>query len=176
MADEKKPITQTSMPAQPPTVSLPAMTDRALLEDLTRVVKTGFADVRIMRGDLDLLVGDVSSLKVDVRDLQRWKLDTDERQNKHSGGLTRVSTNDEKQDATIGLIKATVDEHTATLASVKANQEAAALERAKTAALTETIASAVSGFWKSHPALGQGLATLIGAAITFAIVWLQRHS
>lgn len=37
--------TKESMPAQPKTVELPAVTDRALLEDLTRTVKAGFANV-----------------------------------------------------------------------------------------------------------------------------------
>ena len=174
-ADEMKVTTQTSMPAQPVTISLPAMTDRALLEDLTRVVKTGFADVRVMRGDLDLLVGDVGSLKVDVRDLQRWKLDSDDRHTRHSGGLVRVSTSDAGQDAAIGLIKATVEETAAEVAALKSGQEKAAEERARTAALTVGISEALSGFWTRNPALEKALVGLLLILAAVAGAYLQAR-
>jgi hypothetical protein len=96
--------TKPSMPAQPTTKAIPAMTDRALLEDIVIRTKDTQGEIRSVRGDLDLLIGDVSSLKVDVRELQRWKIHSDERQEKHSGGVRGLSENDAGHDAAIAHI------------------------------------------------------------------------
>jgi hypothetical protein len=93
-SDDDKP----PMRPQPKTIELPAMTDRALLEDLTKVVKSGFGEVRLLRADVDLLVGDLASLKVDVRELQKWKIGSEERLEKHSGGTRQLSQSDAQQD------------------------------------------------------------------------------
>ncbi len=125
MSDDQKP----PMPPQPPTVQIPAMTDRALLEDVLRQSRETNANVKIMRGDLDLVTGDVKSLKSDVRELQRFKVDIEERQTKHSGGVRQLSEVDAEVKAAQGAMLATQIDHSAQLEAQTAilNEHTAAI-------------------------------------------------
>lgn len=161
------------MPPQPPTLQLPAMTDRALLEDLTRVVKAGFAEVRVMRGDVDLLVGDLASLKVDVRELQKWKIGSEERQEKHSGGLQQTSNVNLKQDAAIAMVVTNMGKVEERLEAVETNQKNAAEERAETAKLVREIWTDGKTFFQKHPALSAALVA-VGTGLAGALAtWLH---
>lgn len=115
MSDEPKKPTQPSMPVQAPTRQIPAMTDRAMLEDLYRLTSGMAKDVKQVRVDQDLLIGTVDALKVDVRDLQRWKIDTEDRQSKHSGGVRQLSATDAKHEAAQSALLATQIDHSAQL-------------------------------------------------------------
>ena len=172
MTDPKKPITQPSMAASKPTVTLPQMTDRAMLEDLYRITKGTAESVRTLtdytrtiRGELDLLIGDVGSL-------QQWKIDTEERTRKHSGGIARISTSDETQNTVLSnlLVKvAETDDRVAKLATTTAAIEI------KTDAQTRTlgtISDAVSGFAREHPIVVTSICTLIVSACTYVTQWL----
>lgn len=135
---------------QPKTIELPAMTDRALLEDLTRVVKSGFSEVRLLRADVDLLVGDLASLKVDVRELQKWKIGSEERQEKHSGGLQQNSSVNLKQDAAIANAITRLERVETAVSSIetKTDRQTVILERLNEVAanpMVRRVAYAVGG-------------------------------
>lgn len=177
MADEPPkgpatPSTMTSMPAQPATTKLQAQTDRVLLEDLYRLTKSSADDIRIIRADQDLLMGNVESLKVDVRELQRWKLDSEDRQSKHSGGFRQLSDSDHKQDAAIASIVTKVtgleksqEAQTTEIAATKALVLAG---NADTADLKKELVDGVKSFWKRHPKLETAFVGLLLAVFALA--------
>ncbi len=83
-------------PEQPKTVSLPSMTDRALLEDLRSVMKDGFS---AQRRDFDLLGGQFESLTEDVRGLQSWRVRTEDRFARNSMRVAESSEHDIEREA-----------------------------------------------------------------------------
>lgn len=161
---------EDEMPKQPKTIELPAMTDRALLEDLTRVVKAGFAEVRVMRMDVDLLVGDLASLKVDVRELQKWKIASEERSDKHSGGLQQSSSVNLKQDEAIATI---IEEVAAVKSDVGDVRAGIVTIQSAVAENTLFTKQAIAGFFKTP--LGVTLLSLAMAAAGYATNWLSSH-
>lgn len=92
--------TKESMPAQPATKQLPAMTDRALLEDLARIVKEGFQKVDNSIFDLGERV-----VRVEVR-----QKDLEERMARNSQRVGSESQVNAKQDAAIAQILTTVED------------------------------------------------------------------
>lgn len=170
--------TKQSMPAQPPTVELPAMSDRAMLEDLYRIARGTAEQVRIIRTDQDLLMGNVESLKVDVRELQRWKLDTEERAAKHSGGVRQLSETDAKHDAAIGQLVVDVGAlkkgQEATAADVATIKTEMAKNNADTLAIRKEVVDGVKSFWKRHPKLETALVGLILAVIGVAYATITK--
>lgn len=92
--------TKESMPAQPATKQLPAMTDRALLEDLARTVKEGFQKVDNSIFDLGERV-----VRVEVR-----QKDLEERMARNSQRVGSESQVNAKQDAAIAQILTTVED------------------------------------------------------------------
>jgi hypothetical protein len=111
VSDEQKP----PQPPEKPTQKLEAMTDRKLLEDLFRLTKEQDKKIDTIVVNQDLLVGTVDSLKVDVRHLQQWKLDSEERQSTHSGGIRNLSSTDSKHEAAQSAMLATQIDHSAQL-------------------------------------------------------------
>jgi len=114
MADEKKTETKPSMPAQPQTTQLPKV---VVPEGSLNAI---LSEVRAMRAETTERLANIdTSIEVLHADKQQSnlrlakievRLDTiEDRTTRHSGGLTRVSTNDAGQDAAIASIKATVD-------------------------------------------------------------------
>lgn len=117
MSDPKPPShTKPSMPAQPKTTQLPAMTDRALLEDLTRVVKEGFAasaaNDTLITQEVRRAQSDIRGLRHDVVELQDWRQQVQgvvmPRLDTHSIKVQRISEHDADQDGKIAdaLMKA----------------------------------------------------------------------
>lgn len=96
------------MPEQPKTKEIPAVTDRALLEDLTRSVKEGFTE---LRADIQLVSTDVSIVKDRVRVVEERvrTIEDDRRNDSMPAKVVRVTDNDAKQDAAIALIVTKVD-------------------------------------------------------------------
>ncbi len=92
MADERP---------QPPTTKIEAVTDRKMLEELTRAVKEGFANLQT---DIQLVATDLSVVKERVRIIERRQDESDERGKKHSGGLARGSDVDARHDAAISTL------------------------------------------------------------------------
>lgn len=101
MSDEKPP-----MPPQPTTKQLPAMTDRALLEDLRSLVKDGFAR---QEANHDLLAVEVKRAQSDIRglsakvgSLEDWRQQVTgaviPRLDTHSIKVQRISDHDLEQD------------------------------------------------------------------------------
>jgi hypothetical protein len=99
---ETKPSLSAVRPEEKPTVEMDAAPKWAI--SLTERVNSGFAEMRVMRHDIDLLVGGISSLKIDVRDLQRWKLASEERQEQHSVRVGRESDHNLQQDSAISKL------------------------------------------------------------------------
>lgn len=153
--------TPKSMPAQPATKQLPAMTDRALLEDLSRVVRTGIAE---LRADIQLVSSDLSVVKDRVVILEKFKLESEERQTRYSGGARQLSESDSKQDAAIASI--IVEQGKAR----ERDEATQALVRENTALTVEFKRRALSV--TKHPAV----IGLMLAAIAYATHWLAVHT
>jgi len=115
MSDETKPD-RPPMPPQPPTTRLPAMTDRALLEDLHRVTRGMATEVQKVSQAQNTLEEKVDGLVIDVADIQRWRKETEYRQNKHSGGVKQLSETDRSHAATQAAILTTQVDHAGQLA------------------------------------------------------------
>src|SRR5262245_32932738 len=91
-------------PPQPPTVKLPAMTDRALLEDLARTMRGVANEVTELRAE----VGEGAS---QIRSMDRRLSRVEEKVDEFDGRLIRnssraqaTSSNDLKQDAAISQV------------------------------------------------------------------------
>lgn len=145
MADEPK--------KQPTTVQMSAPPDWAIA--LSEKVETGFRGVR---ADIHLLDNSVGAVKERIIVLETWKKETEERTQKHSGGLARASQVDAEHDAAIAEIKQKVDE----LAS-RPDSTAVILGAVKDAAKTPT----------GQKVLG-ALVTLLLLAMGYATVQLEQ--
>lgn len=159
--------TKESMPAQPKTQELPAMTDRALLEDLSRVVRDGFAE---MRGNITLLVeeGKATNTRLGILEHRVSTIEEARRIDSMPAKVGKVSENDAKQDAAIAQIITDVDGVKKDVARVEDKLDA-------NSATTEAIKKSVSGFLKEHPSIVASIVTLITTAIGTATFWLASH-
>lgn len=99
MPDEDKP----PMPPQPTTKQLPAMTDRALLEDLAR-------EMRGARADIGLVSNDLGIVKDRLVIVENWKGEQDARASKLSGGVRGLSQSEAGQNMQIASLSVKVDE------------------------------------------------------------------
>lgn len=169
MSDEKKPfpppIPRTdSPPPQPPTTRLPAQTDRALLEDLTRVVKAGFAETR------EALVTQADSLaefNQRLGSIESWKEEVDDRL-KSTSLRSRVTSDENlKQDSAIAHI---ITEVGATKAIAQDALDKAVTTQdmlAANTAMTAEMKAHVIGFFKSPKVIFVGKVAW-GAAMAYA--------
>lgn len=96
MADESR--------KQPTTVQMQAPPDWAVA--LAEKVESGFRGVR---ADIHLLDNSVGAVKERLIVLEKWKTETEERTQKHSGGLARASEVDAAHDAAIASLHEKVD-------------------------------------------------------------------
>lgn len=87
-------MSDEEIPKQPTTVSLPAMTDRALLEEVVR-------EMRGVRADIGLVSNDLGILKDRVGIIETWRTDQETRATKTSGGIRSLSQVNAQQDALI---------------------------------------------------------------------------
>lgn len=135
------------------------MTDRALLEDLRAVVKSGFAEMRI---DIQLVSTDVQVIKDRVVILEKWKLENEERVSRHSGGTKQLSQDNLKQDAAIAMLHTKTDQQSVEIAETKSlveknNAMTARIEKAATDVLSSPRVKALS--WALWLALAGWLAS-----------------
>lgn len=133
--DEKPP-----MPPQPTTKQLPAMTDRALLEDLRSVVKEGFSRV-----DGHLLEFGERLVRVEIR-----QKDLEDRVARHSGGTRQLSETDAKHDAAIANAITRLERVETAVQSIEAktDRQTAILEKLESVAanpMVRRVAYAVGG-------------------------------
>lgn len=162
--------TKPAMPAQPATIQLPAMTTEAMIADIYKMSKGTAEDVKIIRADQDLLMGTVDSLKVDVRDLQRWKIDTEDRQSKHSGGVRQLSTNDAKQDAELANERAAREALALDVTAIKTDLKTNTKATVDTKAV---VVAAATSFMKRNPRLEYAIVGFILAVLSTGISLLS---
>jgi hypothetical protein len=168
-------------PEHHPTKQLPAMTDRALPEDLTRVVKQGFSSLErrldLVEGNVDITGSTVRELSGRITRMEDWRVAVDERVSKHSGGTRQLSQNDAAQDRAIAETLIKTREQTETLedhgVKLKELKTAVVTVQAAVAENTFLTRKAVAGFFKTP--LGQSLLVLVASAIGFATNWLTSH-
>jgi hypothetical protein len=173
MNDEKppNPATKPSMPKQPETTKLPAMTDRALLEDLARVVKDGFreqsvrADAQDERLDkierqVDIAVQDGRENNKRITTLEVRFEEKDRRDDTRSVRVRQESDVNLKQDAAIANV-------ITRLGTVEENQTKAAEERASTAAMVKEVRDTVVGVATNKKVVFIGK-VLFGIAVAYS--------
>lgn len=105
MAEDKR----VDPPEQPKTKELPAMTERALLEDLRGVVKEGF---RLTNANLEVVSNDLGVVKDRVTILETERA-------RFSGGVKSLSTANAEQDAQLAQERAAREALAADVAVVK---------------------------------------------------------
>lgn len=94
------------MPPQPKTVELKQPTELELLfAGLRAEMRKGFAEVT---ADNQVTRSEITVVKDEVRALQKWRVEQDERASRNSGGTRQLSENDSKQDAVIATLVTTV--------------------------------------------------------------------
>lgn len=160
--------TKESMPAQPPTRELPAMTDRALLEDLARTVKAGFAKVDDSIFDLGERV-----VRVEIR-----QKDLEERMGRNSQRVREPSQHDLEAKAEIAQERTAREALAKKVDSIETKTDGVAQALAKnndaTDAIKKKIVDGVESFWKRHPKLETALVGLILAAVGVAYTALTH--
>jgi hypothetical protein len=158
------------------TKQIPAMTDRALLNDLYKVTKDMATEVSKVSQTQIAMDEKVDKLSLDVEGLQQWRKETEYRQSKHSGGVRQLSETDAKHDAAMGALLATqvdhstqlehqtniLHEHTVAIAANTALTTKIKTDTEAQTAILKTIAE--------HPMvkkLALGAVTLLGICITY---------
>lgn len=101
MNQPPKTETKPSMPAQPTTKAIPALTDRALLEDLARTVKEGFAR---NEANHELALVELGVLQKRIVVIERWRDENDIRLARNSGRAASLTEDNTKQDVAIAQI------------------------------------------------------------------------
>ncbi len=173
MADEKKPDTayrnltpkSVQSPVQPQTRELPAMTDRALLEDLARTVKAGFSE---MRADVQLVSSDLQVVKDRVVILEKAKIESEERQSRTSQGVRQSNEGFSKHETVIAQLSSKVD-------ALNEKQDAQTQMLATNTADTKQILlREAKGFLERNPKIGQAFVAFIIVALTSAGILVER--
>ncbi len=141
---------------QIPKVEVPGNTLTAVLQE-----------VRAMRADFDLVIGDVRGMKSDIRELQRWRGSEEERQTKHSGGIREISNVNLKQDSQLAQLTTDLAEVKHQVVINTAETLALRVETRNQTAILDRIETAGKAFF-SNPFV-RTLLTAAGAAIA---TWL----
>lgn len=97
-------------PDAKPTKQLPAMTDRALLEDLAREVRATRSEVTQSRADIQLVSNDLGILKQRVSIIEGLRTEDALRAAKLSGGVRGLSQSDAGQKLEIASLSVKVDD------------------------------------------------------------------
>ncbi len=100
-----------NMPPLPPTVSLPAMTERAILEDLSRGFREMRNEMSTMRADIGLIANDHGLLKKRVSMIDELVTEESLRVAKHSGGVRQLSESDAGQNMQIASLATQLESH-----------------------------------------------------------------
>lgn len=177
MSDEpKKPTTQPSMPAQPPTRALPAMSDRAMLEDLYRLNKQQTetlislsANVANLNHNVDLLGGQQDTIVVRLGNVEKRVLDMEDRVTRNSTRSREPSAHDLSNDQRIAeeisartALAEKVDKHTMQLDSIVTEVAAVRSETVAQTATLSVIAGAVTGVKSFIDENPKFVATVVG--------------
>lgn len=159
--------TQTSMPAQPPTTKLEALTDRKLLEMLVGSVKDTNTKIDQVNDKVDTLSMNVEILQEDGKDtkqriirIETWKDNVNERLNSNSQRARATSQVDLTHDAAIAKIVTEVD-------GLKASQADLTKTQAAQTALITAVHDSVTGFFNNKKVQFVGK-LLFGLAMTYA--------
>ncbi len=161
-------VPPSSRAPEKPTVKFQAITDRALLEDLTQVVKQMRTEIR---ADMHLISSDMSVLKDRVVIIEKWKIESDERATKHSGGARELANTDSRHDESIASIVVSVNDLTKSQAVQSTLLSNLTSAMSRNTALTDEIKTSVTSAIK-HPAF---IAMLI-AVVTFVTGWMGAHT
>jgi len=177
--DEKLPYaaTKPAMPAQPQTVSVPAMTDRAMLEDLYRLAKQTTAVNDAQTAQLDklaandaVIIHSVDILAGRVTLLERRVDEVEARGDQASIRAKQPSEHDLQTKAELAKEVVAREALAAEVATIKT--ETLAQSKALTAIAIDA-SKAVSGFVHEHPILFRSLATIATTIATAAAAWLS---
>jgi hypothetical protein len=161
--------TPVSMPAQPKTKELPAMTDRALLEDLARSVKDGFRGVNARLDSVETNLDLQGAQGVDLgKRMTALETRVGTMEGRETSSLRpRIEAESKanmEQDAAIAAI-------IAEQAKAKERDEATQAALAKNTDLTQRGVALAEKASKSPVVLA-----LILAAATYATAWLGHHT
>jgi hypothetical protein len=146
-------VTEVQGPDYRPTGQMPAAVRNEQL--LQKLIEQGKETRETLQTVVDGQVAIVTRLG-------RLETASEERARKHSGGIKRVSSENEDQNAAIGTLVVDVAEIKTALAE----------NNAMTAKVVGKVVDEAKGFMKDHPALGQALIGLAMAAIGAATAWL----
>jgi hypothetical protein len=151
-----------AVPEGKKTVNLPAMTDRALLEDLRGVVKEGF---RNLSANLEVVSNDLGVVKDRVTILETER-------GKYSGGFRGLSTADAEQAAQLAQERAAREALAAEVALVKADVTSTKAETTEQTVMLRKI----TGLMDTPMArrLGYAVGALLLAALTTATGYFAR--
>lgn len=191
MSDEKNPIPpgdprrttgRYGPSVEKPTVETPAIPGplAAVLAEIQESVREGF--VRI-NANVDATHEAVDGLRDRVGRLEEMAAKSRTGPQKtFSGEVRRVSENDMKQDADIGLAKGDIAAIREEVKEIKNEvtglKDTQARQTNNISAIKETnleVKAAVTGFFRQHPELTGGLATLLGVIITLLTAWFQAR-
>lgn len=167
--------TKDSMPAQPATKQLPAMTDRALLEDLRGIVKEGFTNqnqvIAEMNTSVDMLIGQGKTFAKWRGEVDAWREEVDERLKTGSLRAKEPSKHDIEIRAELQAEK---DAREALAKKVEGVETSLTTNTDATLAIKKKIVDGVESFWKRHPKIETALVALIIAAAGVAYTALTH--
>lgn len=150
-------------PEPKPTVELPALTDRALLEDLARTSRETKAAVARVEANQELSDGQIRVMQVDIHGLFEWKGTIEERLHNNSTRAKSASEVDLSQEAKLTdviLWRKSVDEK---LANTATKEDLATVTTTQTAALVAKVDELAK-----NPTVARIVAFIIGAIGAYA--------
>lgn len=169
--------TKPAMSEQPKTIELPAMTDRALLEDLARSTARIEAKADNLESKVDNVELNMSLLKDDGRDtksrlirLEGWKESIEDRVTRNSTRAREPSTHDLDTKAALAAEITARESLAKDVVGVKADLAAVKTETVLQTAMLATLTDKASKFF-ANPIV-RSIATIIGTAI---LTWLAAH-
>lgn len=148
-----------------PSLGIPAVTDRVLLENLTGLVTSGFKRIE---ADIALVASDLGVVKGRVKNLEDRQDSADQRTATHSGGVRQLSTNDADQAAAIATIITKVD-------GLEVKVTALGEELAHNSSMTSTLVADGVSWVKAHPAISLAFSTLVTTVLTSLTAYLASR-
>jgi hypothetical protein len=150
------------------TAKVPAMTDRAMLEDLYRVTKGLDKKVDTLGLQVDVVTDQQVVFGQRLTLVEKRQDDMDGRTNSHSGGIKNLSGVDMKLESSLAVVSNKVD-----ALEKKTDAQTAMLAKAEEDNLA--IKKAVTGFLKDHPQLVTLFVTVVSLALGALAATLKAH-
>lgn len=176
MADDETTKLSAAMPEQPKTVNIPALTDRALLEDLTRVVKAHVTHVeeRFDHADITLsaVVKEGQRTKVRLTNIEERVDAVEGRVGRTSSRVREGSEHDMSRDAKMADVIVWRNGVDTKLTALDTKITTAA--DAQTVAIVEGVKDAIASVAKSPMGkmIGYSLGALVLQALALATAYL----